>query len=496
MLRSHPPLNRHPDEPPASRGIFPHFVQKTLKSGKNSVIETGGLQPGFPVYAPLLLQRFGRSAQPGVLGLLIFPDAASLKNLVAGMTGPHQPRQGLFLAIGEHDNIRREVPLVLAGPAVLAGTSQRIIDHLRRGNLSLGRTAVIAAECSSPALMPGLAADLAFILSKTSPACQTLLFVDRYVPDRPMELLKFERIHLLTTWLKPAPLTQYIAIPAGVPRNSLLADFCLAETRRPLSIMSEDRASAQLVLRDLRARGLDARLAGEGSGGLAIDYPGSGGSARLAKSVLMVYTEVPKETQFLEHFFQAGEFVVLLAEQEAAALARLEENAPVKFDKKPLPAEDAILKGTIKSLIEKIKTEEDPNELNHYKKLVKSSVPIFLRSYFAGYLVKLFLGGSQPGSVKKTVIRESGRSMTNLFLSVGKNRKVFPRDLSSLLASVPGIQKADLGDIRVLDNYSFAEVAEPVAQSVIDKLNGAEFRGRKLTVNFARKKDETQESPQ
>jgi len=51
-------------------------------------------------------------------------------------------------------------------------------------------------------------------------------------------------------------------------------------------------------------------------------------------------------------------------------------------------------------------------------------------------------------------------------------------------------ERERIGDIRVLDNYSFVQVYTEDAQKVIDSLNGCEYRGRKLNVSFSRKKDD------
>jgi hypothetical protein len=80
-----------------------------------------------------------------------------------------------------------------------------------------------------------------------------------------------------------------------------------------------------------------------------------------------------------------------------------------------------------------------------------------------------------------------------LFLSIGKNRRVYPRDLVQLLVVSGGVSKTEIGEIKILDNYSFVEVDEKTASSVISRLDGMEYRGRNLTVNFAKKREEKTE---
>jgi len=79
--------------------------------------------------------------------------------------------------------------------------------------------------------------------------------------------------------------------------------------------------------------------------------------------------------------------------------------------------------------------------------------------------------------------------MQTIFVSIGKNRKVFPRDLVRLFKNNLEIDQNAIGNIKVLDNYSFVDIPQKVAKKAIDKMDGMEFRGRNVTVNFAKKKD-------
>jgi hypothetical protein len=78
----------------------------------------------------------------------------------------------------------------------------------------------------------------------------------------------------------------------------------------------------------------------------------------------------------------------------------------------------------------------------------------------------------------------------SIFVSIGKNRRVFPRDLVGLLIAVGGLERDRIGDIKVLANYSFVQLYANDAQTAIDKLNGYDYRGRKLAVSFSRQREE------
>jgi len=141
------------------------------------------------------------------------------------------------------------------------------------------------------------------------------------------------------------------------------------------------------------------------------------------------------------------------------------------------------LKIVVDELQRRLKEDEDPVELGEYRKAFQKLVPLFMRSYVAGYLLRQI---ASQGRIRRKM------ATTTLFLSIGKNRRVYPRDLVQLLFAAGQVPKADIGDIKILDNYSFVEVEEKSASDVIGRLDGIQYRGRHLTVNFAKKRsDET-----
>jgi len=169
------------------------------------------------------------------------------------------------------------------------------------------------------------------------------------------------------------------------------------------------------------------------------------------------------------------------------------------------------LRERIEDLVREIHDEADPDEMNEYKRFVKKHVSVFSRSYFTAYLVKQYLDGNTSrrprtedrtksddrGGRKKKERRDEApvgnvapEDRQTLFVSVGKNRRVYPKDFVALFAELDGVEGDDIGQIKILDNYSFVEVDQKVADRIIAAYDGYEFRGRKLTVNFARNKQE------
>ena len=203
----------------------------------------------------------------------------------------------------------------------------------------------------------------------------------------------------------------------------------------------------------------------------------------------------------------------------------------------------------IRILLDEIQNKADPVMLNRYRSIFRQEVSFFRRSYLAAYLLSLaedsspadsnpnmeksagnsFRSGSRtrsdgrskrisgndssngslPDRKKKGFFRDKQTSGTSpdesktetqrvlsdeesaqLFISIGRNRKVFPREILALIIARAKLARDDIGTIRVLDNYSFVQVRNTVSDTVIEALNGSKFRGRTLTLNYARNRKE------
>ena len=135
----------------------------------------------------------------------------------------------------------------------------------------------------------------------------------------------------------------------------------------------------------------------------------------------------------------------------------------------------------INKIIQEIKAH--PEDLVEYKKVFKKKVPIFLRSYFAAQLLK-DLDVSSP----KITERIPKGNMQTLFISIGRRRKVHPKDLLKFFQKALDIKSTEIGPIKVLDNYSFIDLEEKLSRKAVEQMNGMEYRGRKISVDFAKKK--------
>ena len=195
---------------------------------------------------------------------------------------------------------------------------------------------------------------------------------------------------------------------------------------------------------------------------------------------------------------------------------------------------------------ERVRTSENVDLLSDLNKLFKKNVPLTVRKYVIAYLLKEALKHYRPFNNRRDRFERNERNdrfdrnernnrnrqernfrqerterveaasetaeapaaeeerprhprveipedqATSIFISIGKNRRVYPRDLVGILIAIAGIDRERIGDIKVLANYSFVQLYTEDAQTAIDKLNGYDYRGRKLAVSYSRQKSDSE----
>jgi hypothetical protein len=342
--------------------------------GRDLVVETGkGEGRTGALLLPLLMQLQRDSS--GIKAIILTNSSHEVTKVARQYKrfSGHTHRHALLSALGCEDNIKKDLRLLSSKPDIAVATSERLIDHIRRNNISLQNVRYSILDINEENESSGFYKDLLFIYSKLPSKLQTIVLSPR--------ILKTET---LDTILKR---------PQFINRD----DWCQVNGNKSLPEASE------------------------------------------------------------------------------------EEKTKMKNGTKGPNISQDFLKSELQKIREIITGQENPEILNEYRKIFRRNVPLHLRAYISAYLLKeYFAERGDKGNDKD--------GTSTLFVSIGKTRKVYPRDLSQLFSEALKLPTASIGGIKVLDNYSFIEIPDSEAERAIELLNNSDYRGRKITVNHARKK--------
>jgi ATP-dependent RNA helicase DeaD len=78
--------------------------------------------------------------------------------------------------------------------------------------------------------------------------------------------------------------------------------------------------------------------------------------------------------------------------------------------------------------------------------------------------------------------RSPGPRLARLFINAGREAGISPKDLVGAIANEAGLPGRDIRGIEITERFSLVEIPEDAAEHVIESLNGARLRGRKINV--------------
>jgi superfamily II DNA/RNA helicase len=480
-----------------------------------------------------------------------------------------------FVALGDTEDARREQRRLEKGATIVAGTTERVIDHLRRGTLGFGDLAAVVVTAPTGPAVADFVKDVQFILEKVFERRQTILLSPAPVAEE-SELMKLLRHPLLIGGAEgqagepaPASTAGHLCIPLanarGEARAQALARLVLGMRMRSVVVYHGPRTDGRAVAEALRARGLRAAAPGSGGGRSAQErreavlsvarrtldvlvVPAAAGAADLqdASPTHVVLYEWPLPRPALGRARGNAVAVALVDEGQERDIPRLQNAMGVTMSRGQLPGDDEVLAGAIDRFLRRIR-EEDAAELAALRSRIRRQVPLLQRPLFMAALLKALLppkaragagtpaAETRPGPGRAAAspragdegrgqrgrfgriegagrparpsgrgegegagaagrpARPSGRGeggFAQLFVSIGRNRRVYARDLTDLFTETLALGAGDLGSVRVFEKYSFVDIVPAKAEEAIARLSGTELKGRTITVNYAKKREE------
>ncbi len=482
-----------------------HLQQRLIPlilKGKDVAVEAEGDSGKTAAFILPLLVKVKRG-KPGIKAIVLTSSTENshkifreFKRFARSGTKPS------FFAFGFEGLEKKEHRMLSRNPDVVIGTPNKVIDHIRRGNLDFSGLQTVVIDRSENTEHPGFVEDILFIFSKLPQKKQTILISSTLEKDseRLVSLLRRPITLPISSWRQlAAPVRDRFIEVTGEQKISSVIKLILAEPMESLLIQSVESNEAIKVNKQIRGHNVSAALLLDTLSPQQQNKVCQNFSVGKVPILVSTFdTACRKNLRWVTHVinlavplrpdsYKPRSFVL----RQAITLGtiedcnRLKEKLKVEAERSELPSEDQVFRGMIQQILKKIKEEEDPQILNHYRSIIRKSVPLTLRSYFAAYLFKQTLAGSKKKKSSKLV---------KLFLSMGKNRKVFPRDLIQLFMERLKAQRSQIHDIKILDNYSFIEVDAALGEQAIGELSGIEFKGRRLTVNYARKRESRRDS--
>ena len=469
-------------------------------------------------FAPTLLggeERFDRPGNPRAL--VIAPTRELAMQVHRELTWLYAGTGARILScIGGMDG-QREGRALEAGCHIVVGTPGRLCDHLARGRLRLGDLAVVVLDEADEMLDLGFRDELDTLLNATPEWRRTLLFsatiakeitalarkyqkdalrIDTLVRNQPHADIEYRAVRTPPREIEHAVVNilRYFEAPTALV-------FCATrEGVRHLHASLQERGFTSVALsgeltQNERTRALQAMRDGQARVCVATDVAARG--LDLPDLGLVIHADMPNNKQTLLHRSgrtgragRKGTCVVIVPANRARAAETLIASAGVsaQWSGAPLPEEIRARDGA-RLLKDPVLSEEmTDDELDLARTLLEGRSAEDL----AAALVRMYrarlpapeeitdlapLPGTRREPVREAGVRPEKASIASgpmvwFSINVGRGQKADPKWLLPLICRMGGVEKRDVGAIRIQPDETRFEIsvarAEEFAANIPD----------------------------
>ena len=418
--------------------------------------------------------------------------------------------------------IERQLRALRIGVQVVIGTPGRILDHLRRGSLSLAGLKTLVLDEADEMLDMGFEEELEAILAAIPEERQTALFSAtiparivalsrKYMHDPVRIAIESEKLtvpQIKQTYYEVSPQAKLDALcrildmetpgsaiifcrtkrdvdetgeallARGYPADTIHGDLSQAMRDRVMRRFREGQAEL-LVATDVAARGLDIEQVSH-----------------------VINFNIPEDPEQYIHRIgrtaragRTGDAITLVTPREMRQLREIERLIRKKINPMRVPTAGDIAARRLDLTKEALGRTMRDGGLDPYMLAVEELAADGDLARVAAAALKLVM--ERDGGPRTTVTPVDGDAargvetgMQRLFIDIGRKQGVRPSDIVGAIANEAGVPGSSIGAIDLYDSFTFVEVAQAIAPKVIQALQGATLHGNEFRVDVARPREE------
>lgn len=426
-------------------------------------------------------------------------------------------------------SIEEQIRGLKKGIQIVVGTPGRTVDLIKRGRLKLDNVKWLILDEADEMLNMGFKDELDQVLEVTPEDKQTLLFsatfpreveaIARNYMDNPVEITAGQKNkgsdNVTNEYYVVTERNRYPALKRICDANPDVYGIVFCRTKRETAQVADnliadgynadalhgDLSQAQrdgvmqkfrkkslqmLVATDVAARGLDVNNLTH-----VINY------------------KLPDQTEAYTHRSgrtgragNKGISIALITNKEVGRLRPIERKINKKFEKKEVPSGEEICKSQLFSLINNVKeTEVNHDQIDTYlesiysslegldrEELIQKFVSVEFNKFLKYYANSRDLNDAERGRTDERGKSRDDENMTRFFINLGRKDDLNPGKLIGLINEQEITDNVEIGQIEILDTFSFFELDKNFTDETISSFEGAEFNGRSVNVEITQKK--------
>jgi ATP-dependent RNA helicase DeaD len=412
------------------------------------------------------------------------------------------------------------------GVHVIVGTPGRVMDHLRRGTMSLDHLTTLVLDEADEMLRMGFIEDVEWILEQTPPTRQIALFsatmptAIRKIADRHLNDAAEVKIKAKTATVEA--ISQQYWLVSGVQKLEALTRILDVEDFDAMIIFVRTKTETVELAEKLEARGYEAAsLNGDMSQVLrekVID--------RLKKNALdivvatdvaargldvdrithVVNYDIPYDSEAYIHRIgrtgragRKGKAILFVSPRERRMLRAIEQTTRQPIPQMRLPTLQDIADRRIEQFKAQLVQTLDDEDVGFYRELVDKLVseeigdPADIAAALA-YLMhrerpleapeEPELPAPEPARERRREKKPPEGGMLRYTIDVGREHSVQPKDIVGAIANETGLSSKQIGQIKLFDTYSTVELPADLSDDFFKRLKKTWVRNQRLNLQL------------
>ncbi len=411
--------------------------------------------------------------------LVITSDADSAAAIAAAAVKLSNDRDVSIVAA---TSARRAASLLRVRPAhIIAGTPDTLVDMIKVASIKLDTVRTVCIAWADELVARGASATLETLMAELPKESARVVVTAELTPAVEELLERYAR-----RARRVAPVTNETDQPTHLEYATTSAHSRLDSLRRALD-ETDPRSGVVFVRDDASAAEVDDLLRALGYAGADAAVE-SGRSAAPGTDLVLLFDLPVSREELREAAGGAARTIALVQPRQLASLRALAAGGTVT----PFTLPDA-------SARSRSRDEQMRGELRHTLEAAQFGRELLaleplLDQYdgveIAAAALRLLeteraahaaAAAASPGG-RDRAGSAGGGNMTRLFVNVGARDNVRPGDLVGAIANQAGVSSSEIGKVDVRESHSVVEVSPAIADTVIEKVTGADIRGRRAVL--------------
>ncbi len=411
--------------------------------------------------------------------------------------------------------IERQIKALRRGIDMIVVTPGRVLDLIRRNVIDLSSIKFLILDEADEMLNMGFIDDIETIIKECGDDRQTLLF-SATMPNEIKKLAKrymkpdSKHISIVKNAMTVSTINQYYYEIKHKDRFESLCRILDVDEPTTAIIFCKTKRGVDELVESMQARGYNVegmhgdmsqnqrmntlRKFKEGNLEFLVATDVAARGIDVEDVTHVINYDLPQDTESYVHRIgrtgranKEGIAYTLVTAREYMTLKQIEKVTKSKIKRKEIPSIDDIFHSKYKNILNRVK---ETLEQEDYKKFVPLAAELdeeFNLVDVAAALMNIVYGKEISFDYTENSIGSTSEYV-RLFLTVGRMDNINPKILLQFFNENADVYREDVGDIDILQKFTFVDVAEHAVNSIIKNCSGKRLCGRRLNVEISKGK--------